>query len=49
MSAREMYPVYIYILYHLRVRFAANKFAVTLLFVNDDGTWDTDAWITHLP
>ena len=60
MSAREMYPVYyiilyyiilyyIYILYHQPMRFAANKFTVTLLFVDDDRTWDTGAWITHLP
>lgn len=40
---------YMYILYRLRMRFAANKFAVTLLFVDDDETWDTGAWITHLP
>lgn len=40
---------YMYILYHLPMRFAANKFAVTLLFVDDDETWDTGAWITHLP
>lgn len=31
------------------MRFAAIKFAVTLLFVDDDGTWDTGAWITQLP